>query len=42
MLYRTDPLIHTPDDSIDRIAPQSLAETVTVAIAALQSLVATP
>ncbi len=39
MLYREDHLIHTPEDAIGRIVPASLAETVAVALATLQSLV---
>lgn len=39
MLYRSDNLIHTPSDAIDRIRASSLAETVTVALAALQRIV---
>jgi Zn-dependent M28 family amino/carboxypeptidase len=42
MLYRNDELIHTPADAIDRIAPASLAETVTVALASLQALAPAP
>jgi Zn-dependent M28 family amino/carboxypeptidase len=42
MLYRNDELIHTPTDAIDRIAPASLAETVTVALASLQALAPAP
>ncbi len=42
MLYRDDNLIHTPSDAIDRIAPASLAETVTVALAVLQVLAPAP
>lgn len=38
MLYREDNLIHTPEDAIGRILPASLAETVAVALATLQSL----
>jgi aminopeptidase YwaD len=38
MLYRADELIHTPEDAIGRIVPASLAETVSVALATLQSL----
>jgi aminopeptidase YwaD len=38
MLYREDNLIHTPQDSIERIQQASLAETVTVALATLQAL----
>jgi Zn-dependent M28 family amino/carboxypeptidase len=38
MLYRNDELIHTPSDAIDRISADSLGETVTVALAALQAL----
>lgn len=42
MLYRNDDLIHTPSDAIDRIAPASLAETVTVALASLEALQPAP
>lgn len=42
MLYRDDNLIHTPQDSIERIVPASLAETVTVALATLQALAPGP
>jgi len=38
MLYRSDPLIHTPADAIDRIEATSLRETVAVAIGTLQAL----
>jgi aminopeptidase YwaD len=38
MLYRNDPLIHTPADAIDRIDAASLRETVAVAIGTLQAL----
>jgi Zn-dependent M28 family amino/carboxypeptidase len=38
MLYRNDPLIHTPADAIDRIDAGSLRETVAVAIGTLQAL----
>lgn len=38
MLYREDNLIHTPEDAIGRVLPASLAETVAVALATLQSL----
>ena len=33
--YRNDPLIHTPQDAIDRISPQALEETVRIAFATL-------
>jgi len=36
--YRNDELIHTPEDAIDRISPDSLAQTVDVAIALLAEL----
>ncbi len=42
MFYREDNLIHTPQDAIDRIVPASLAETVKVAVATLESLAASP
>ena len=42
MLYREDNLIHTPEDAIGRIVASSLAETVAVALATLQSLVPPP
>ena len=42
MLYREDNLIHTPEDAIGRIVPASLAETVAVALATLESLVPSP
>jgi Zn-dependent M28 family amino/carboxypeptidase len=42
MLYRDDSLIHTPEDTIQRIVPASLAETVTVALATLQALAPGP
>lgn len=42
MLYREDNLIHTPEDAIGHIVPESLAETVAVALATLQSLAPSP
>mgnify|MGYP001620040113 CR=1 FL=1 len=42
MLYRDDSLIHTPEDTIQRIVPASLAEAVTVALATLQALAPGP
>lgn len=42
MLYRDDNLIHTPQDSIERVVPASLAETVAVALATLQALAPGP
>jgi Zn-dependent M28 family amino/carboxypeptidase len=37
-LYRNDDRIHTPEDAIDRISSDSLAETVEVAAALLAEL----
>ncbi len=42
MLYREDNLIHTPQDSIERIVAGSLADTVSVALGTLQSLAPDP
>jgi Zn-dependent M28 family amino/carboxypeptidase len=38
--YRHDPLIHTPEDAIGRISPDSLAQTAEVAAALLAELAA--
>lgn len=38
MLYRADDLIHTPLDNMSRILPESLAETVTLALAVLDRI----
>ncbi|MBI5289438.1 MAG: M28 family peptidase [Chloroflexi bacterium] len=37
-LYRDDPVIHTPEDAIDRISPDSLAQTAEVAAGLLVEL----
>ena len=42
MLYRDDNLIHTPEDTIQRILPASLEETVAVALATLLALAPGP
>jgi aminopeptidase YwaD len=42
MLYRDDGLIHTPQDSIERVVANSLADTVAVALATLQALARGP
>jgi aminopeptidase YwaD len=38
MLTRPDNVIHTPQDAMDRIVPESLADTVTLAIATLRAI----